>query len=294
VKQRSVSELATTARAFDRRLTPARADLAAAALIGKVEASRFVEGWRRRIIDAVAPLRQAPSHDASLETEALFGESVTVYEESEGWAWAQLLRDSYVGYLPANALGPEAAPTHRVAALRTFLYPRPSIKAPPLTALPMGALVTVASTKGEFSALADVGFVYARHLAGLDEFGGDFVAVAERFLEAPYLWGGRTSQGLDCSALVQCALAAVGRAAPRDSDLQEAALGAPVVFDENLGGLRRGDLVFWKGHVAIMRDEAVTIHANGWHMKVVAEPLRLARGRIAQTEGATIRSIRRL
>jgi len=277
-----------------RRLTPARPDLAAAALRGKVEAARFVEGRRRRIVESVAPLRQAPSHEAPLETEALFGESVTIYEENEGWAWAQLQRDSYVGYLPANALGPEVVATHRVAATRSFLYPKPSIKAPPISALPMGALVKVVSIAGEFSAIADGGFLYARHLAGRDEFENDFVAVAERFLEAPYLWGGRTSQGMDCSALVQCALAAAGRPAPRDSDLQEAALGASIAFDETLAGLRRGDLVFWKGHVAIMRDDKVAIHANGWHMKVAAEPLRTACERIAQMDGAAIRSIRRL
>jgi cell wall-associated NlpC family hydrolase len=283
-----------TASAFDRRLTPARPDLAAASLRGRIEAQSFVEGWPRRVIEAAAPLRQAPSHDAALETEALYGETVTVYEEEEGWAWAQLQRDSYVGYLPANALGAEAEPTHRLAATRSFLYPRPNIKAPPITALSLGALVKVASTEGEFSALVEGGYLHQRHLAPLDVFEADFVAVAERFLEAPYLWGGRTSQGLDCSALIQGALAAAGRSAPRDADLQEAALGSPIAFDENLAGLKRGDLVFWKGHVGAMRDEAVIVHANGWHMKVVAEPLRIARDRIAATDGAPISSIRRL
>src|SRR5271170_222062 len=283
-----------TAPAFDRRLTPARPDLAAAALRGKIEALRFVEGWRRRVVEAAAPLRRAPSHDAPLDTEALYCETVTVYEEDEGWAWAQLQRDSYVGYMPANALGAEAEPTHRLAATRSFLYPRPNIKTPPTTALSLGALVKIASTEGEFSALAEGGYLYQRHLAALGAFESDFVAVAERFLEAPYLWGGRTSQGLDCSALIQGALAAAGRAAPRDSDLQEASLGSPVAFDESLAGLTRGDLVFWKGHVGVMADEAVIVHANGWHMKVVAEPLRIARDRIAAKDGAPISSIRRL
>jgi cell wall-associated NlpC family hydrolase len=283
-----------TASAFDRRLTPARPDLAAASLQGKIEARRFVEGWRRRVIEATAPLRRAPNHDAPLETEALFGEAVMVFEEHEGWAWAQLQNDCYVGYMPANALGAEADPTHRLAATRSFLYPSPNIKAPPMTALSLGALVKIASSEGEFGALAEGGYLYQSHLARLDAFEPDFVAVAERFLEAPYLWGGRTSQGLDCSALVQCALAAAGRAAPRDSDLQEATLGSPVAFDEGFAGLRRGDLVFWKGHVGVMRDEAVIVHANGWHMKVVAEPLRIASHRIAAKDGAAISSIRRL
>ncbi len=278
---------------LDPRLTPARPDLAAASLRGKVEAARFVEGWRRRLVEPIAPLRRAPAHDAPLETQALYGEDALVFEENEGWAWAQLQRDSYVGYLPANALGAQAAPTHRVAVLSTFVYPKPNIKAPPLAALPLGARVRVTASEGDFHA-AEGGFVYARHLAPLDHSEPDFVAVAERFLEAPYLWGGRTAQGIDCSGLVQNALAAAGCAAPRDTDMQEAALGAAVGFDESLAGLKRGDLVFWKGHVGVMRDEATLLHASGWHMTVVSEPLAGARDRIAAQGGGPITSIRRL
>jgi cell wall-associated NlpC family hydrolase len=277
----------------DRRLTPARPDLAADWLRGKVEAARFVAGWRRRIVEPVAPLRRAPAHDAPLETEALYGESVIVYEEHEGWAWGQLQRDLYVGFMPANALGPEAQPTHRLSALRSFVYPKPDIKAPPLMALSLDARVQVVANQGLFCA-AEAGFLYTQHLAPLDRYEPDFVAVAERFLEVPYLWGGRSSQGIDCSALVQNALAAAGRAAPRDTDMQEAALGAPVGFDAALAGLQRGDLVFWKGHVGVMRDEAIMIHASGWQMKVVAEPLAGARARIAAKGGGPITSIRRL
>jgi len=279
---------------LDRRLTPARPDLAASSLRGKVEAARYVDGVKRRLVESVAPLRRAPSHDAPLETEALFGEGVTVYDEHEGWAWGQLQRDLYVGFLPANALGPEAAPTHRLAALRSHVYPTPNIKAPPLTALPLGALVGVVTTNGEFATLAGGGFLYAAHLTPIDEYEPDFVAVAERFLEAPYLWGGRTSLGLDCSALIQTALFAAGRPAPRDSDMQEASLGSPLRFDDSLGGLKRGDIVFWKGHVGLMRDEATLLHASGWRMKVVSEPLKAARERIAAKTGGAITSIRRL
>lgn len=280
--------------ALDPRLTPARPDLAAAFLRGRVEAARFVEGVRRRVVDPVAPLRRAPAHDAMLETQALYGEAVVVFEENEGWAWAQLQRDSYVGYMPAGALAAEASPTHRVAVLSAFVYPKPSIKAPPLMALPLDARIEVKTSEGEFSALAEGGFIYARHVAPLGIFEPDFVAVAERFLEAPYLWGGRTAQGLDCSALVQNALAAAGRSAPRDTDMLEAALGSPVSFDECLAGLERGDLVFWKGHVGVMRDEATLLHASGWHMQVVAEPLAGARDRIAAKGGGPITSVRRL
>jgi cell wall-associated NlpC family hydrolase len=279
---------------FDPRVTPARPDLAAEWLRGKIEVARYVEGSRRRVIEPIAPLRRAPAHDAMLETQALYGEDVLVFEENEGWAWAQLLRDSYVGYLPANALGADAAPTHRVAVLSTFVYPKPSIKAPPVMALPLDARLQVAKSEGDFCVLAGGGFVYARHIAPLDEVEKDFVAVAERFLEAPYLWGGRTAQGLDCSALVQNALAATGHAAPRDSDMLEAALGSAVGLDGRLFGLRRGDLVFWKGHIGVMRDEATLLHASGWHMKVVAEPVVVVRDRFLEIGAGSITSIRRL
>jgi cell wall-associated NlpC family hydrolase len=280
--------------ALDPRLTPARPDLAAAFLRGKVEAARFVEGVRRRVVEPVAPLRRAPAHEAMLETQALYGEEVVVFDENEGWAWAQLRRDSYVGYMPAGALAAEAAPTHRIAALTTFVYPKPNIKAPPLMILPLDARIEVKTREDEFCALAEGGFIYARHVAPLGRFEPDFVAVAERFLEAPYLWGGRTAQGLDCSALVQNALAATGRSAPRDTDMLEAALGSAVSFDESLAGLQRGDLVFWKGHVGVMRDAATLLHASGWHMQVVAEPLAGARDRIAAKGGGAITSVRRL
>jgi Bacterial dipeptidyl-peptidase Sh3 domain/NlpC/P60 family len=279
---------------FDRRLTPARPDLAAAALRGKVEAARFVEGTRRRVVEGAAPLRRAPSHDASLETEALYGESVIVFEENEGWAWAQLERDSYVGFMPGSALGLPLAPTHRLAALRSFAYPAPSIKLPPVLALSLGAQLAIKEIRGDFAVTAEGLHIYARHIAQGDWREADFVAVAERFLETPYLWGGRTSQGIDCSGLVQTALAETGFAAPRDSDLMESALGAPIAFDASLSDLRRGDLVFWKGHIGVMRDAETLLHANGWHMKVVSEPLRVARDRTNEKAYGPITSIRRL
>ena len=275
---------------LDRRLTAARPDLAAAGLRGRVEAARFVEGWRRRVIAGAAPLRRTPSHDASLDTEALYGESVIVYEERDGWAWAQLERDDYVGYLPADALGVPGEPTHRLAVPRSFAYPGPSIKLPPVLALSLGARLAITGYAGDFAINAEGLHVYFSHLAPLAAAAPDFVAVAERFLEAPYLWGGRTSQGIDCSALTQTALVEAGFKTPRDSDMIEAAVGAPVAFDEALAGLQRGDLIFWKGHVGIMRDAETLLHANGYHMRVVSEPLRVARDRNKEP----ITSIRRL
>ena len=280
--------------AFDRRVTPARPDLAALSLRGRIEAARFVEGRERRILSASAPLRRAPDAEAPLETEALHGEIAVVYEESGDWAWAQLARDSYVGYLPTAALAAPVEPTHRVAALRTHAYPRANVREPPRLALSLGALLRVERFDGDFAVARDGLYVYARHLARIDSFEPDFVAVAERFVETPYLWGGRTSEGIDCSGLIQSALGAAGIRAPRDSDMMEAALGAPLPVEDALNRLRRGDLIFWKGHVGVMRDAETLLHANGWRMKVVSEPLNEARARIAdQTQGA-ITSIRRL
>ena len=200
-----------------------------------------------------------------------------------------------VGYLPDDCLRPDQpAPTHRVSALRTFLYPGPSIKLPPLAALSLNAGVAVVEQKGDFGVLADGGHVFLKHLAAFDRFEPDFVAVAECFLGVPYLWGGKTSLGLDCSGLTQLALAATGIASPRDSDMLEAALGTAVAFDDSLSGLQRGDLVFWKGHVGILTDPDTLLHANGYTMTVFSEPLREARDRILTKSFGAITSIKRL
>jgi cell wall-associated NlpC family hydrolase len=284
-----------TTRAFDPRVTPARADLAAKHLEGKVQAARFAEGRAYDVIEAQAPLRLEPRPDASLATEALKGERVTIYDiNDEGWAWGQLAADDHVGWLPANALAPPGAPpTHKVTALRTFAFPGPSIKLPPLEALPLGARIAVARIEDRMAVLPSGANVPVAHLASIEDNESDFVAVAERFAGVPYLWGGKTVLGLDCSGLVQVALTACGVPCPRDSDMQEAALGTPIASDGSYGGLKRGDLVFWKGHVGIMRDPQSLLHANAFQMAVVAEPLADAVVRIAGS-GDNVTSIRRL
>jgi cell wall-associated NlpC family hydrolase len=276
---------------FDSRITPARADLAAAHLRGKVEAARFAEGTAQEVIAGLAPVRQAPSHEAPLFTEALRGERVTVYEnDAEGWAWGQLEADGYVGWLPAATLfAPGLEPTHRVAALRTLVFPGPSIKLPPADALPFGARVAVAREQDAFAVISSGGFVPKRHLAPLAHVEPDFVAVAERFLGVPYLWGGKSTLGLDCSGLVQIALTACGVKCPRDSDMQESAIGKSA----NLAGLQHGDLIFWKGHVAIARGRNSMIHANAFHMSVTIEPVAEALARIGAA-GSQVTSVRRL
>jgi len=275
---------------FDPRITPARPDLAAKHLEGKVAAARFLAGEEREVIDAQAPMRAGPAPDAPLVTEALMGERVTIYEfNDEGWAWGQLADDGYVGWLPANALlAPRAAPTHRVTALRTLAFPAPSIKLPPVVMPPLGAKLAVTREQDRF-AVSPLGFVPAGHLAPLDHREADFVAVAERFVGAPYLWGGKTNYGLDCSGLVQVALNACGIACPRDSDMIERQMGHAI----DVGQARRGDLVFWKGHMAIVRDAAAIVHANAFHMAVAIEPIAEAIARISAA-GSEVTSVKRL
>lgn len=280
---------------FDPRITPARGDIAAKRLEGLVAADRFVQGEMREVIESRAPLRRARTPDAPLDTEALFGERAIIYEnDDEGWSWGELLTDGYVGYLPQQALAPVGPdPTHRVAAMRTFVFPGPSIKQPPLMSLSFGCRVAVERFDRGFGRLAAGGCIPVQHLAPADSVEPDFVAVAERFLGVPYLWGGKTSLGLDCSGLVQTALTAAGITCPRDSDMQEHALGRPIDDPGDACRYRRGDLIFWKGHVAMVRDAMTVLHANAHHMAVAIEATIEAIRRIAES-GSQVTSVRRL
>jgi len=244
-----------------------------------------------RVVAPSAPVRRHPSPDALRDTEALMGEAVTVYDEHEGFAWGQLASDGYVGYLPTAALAPPGpAPTHKIRALRSFLFPGPNLKLPPTGFVSLGTKVSVVDRQGAYARLDTGAFVYAPHLEDLDARAPDFVAVAERFLETPYFWGGKTSLGIDCSGLLQTALAAAGIAAPRDSDMQQAELGRPV----DRADLRRGDLVFWKGHVGIMVDAQSFVHANGFHMTTLIEPLAGAEARILGSGAGPITALKRI
>jgi len=276
---------------LDPRIHPFRPELAAKHLQGQVEAARFVEGVRREVVEPIAALRRTPAHDARLDTQALIGERVIVYETTEeGWAWGQLESDGYVGWLSANALGKAgAAPTHIVCVPRTLAFPGPDIKLPPAAALPMGARLAVVRQDERFAVTAAGWHLPLAHLAPVKTRQADFVAVAEEFLHAPYLWGGKTSLGIDCSGLVQIALQAAGHACPRDSDMQELALGK----SSSLGELRRGNLVFWKGHVAIARDGGTLLHANAHHMAVAVEPVAEAIARI-KASGSEVSGVKRI
>jgi cell wall-associated NlpC family hydrolase len=280
---------------FDPRITPARPDLAAKFLEGKVKAERFVAGEMREVFDAQTPVRREPSPDSGLDTEALKGERVTVYETTdEGWCWGQLESDGYVGWLPAAALvAPGPAPTHRVAAVRMPVLVGPSIKVPTIEMLSLGARITIVRNDGSFAVTPNGGFVPQIHIAPIDTVERDFVAVAERFINVPYLWGGKTSLGLDCSALVQVSLNACGIACPRDCYMQEAELGVPADVGADLSGLKRGDLVYWKGHVAIAYDETHFLHAHGHHMAVAIEPVNETIMRFMKSN-SPVTSVRRL
>jgi cell wall-associated NlpC family hydrolase len=278
----------------DPRLTPARPDLAAKYLEGKVAAERFIDGEEFEIFDGVAPMRREPFWGAALDTQALKGERVTIYDRnSEGWAWGQLHSDGYVGWLPDLALyRPGPAVTHKVTALRTFAFPGPSIKLPPVDTLPMGARVAVTKFQEAFAVTSEGHCIPRSHVIALDEFEPDFVAVAERFVGTPYLWGGKSSLGVDCSGLVQIALTAAGTGCPRDSDMQESGLGR-ALSDAETRALTRGDLIFWKGHVAIVRDAATIVHANAHHMATAIENTKDAIARIAAA-GSPVTSVKRL
>ena len=276
----------------DPRLTPARTDIAAASLKDQVVADRYVDAIAYQVCAGVASLRTEPRGDAMQDSQILFGERFAVYEEKDGWAWGQATRDGYVGYVDMDALSaPPIPPTHRVSALRTYAFSGPSIKSAPHFLLSLTAEVTVESDDGKLAKIARGGFVPSKHLRPIGECATDWVAEAERFLHAPYQWGGKESLGLDCSGLIQSSMIAAGLTCPRDSDMQEQALGHSIAIDPD--HLQRGDLVFWKGHVGVMVDARNLLHANAFHMATAIEPLSETIARLTPQVGP-VRSIRRL
>jgi cell wall-associated NlpC family hydrolase len=273
---------------LDKRLFALRPDLADARLKGQCEAAAFVEGVPAQCAVPVAGIFRAPADDAMQVTQMLLGESLLVFEQKDGWAWVQLDADSYVGYVRDNALrDAKIKSTHHVSVLSSHLYPKADIKTQPAVAVPMMAQLCVTGSQGDFHSLVSGRQIYQNHAS--TGYASDFVAVAEQFLLVPYLWGGKTAWGLDCSGLVQVALAACGADAPRDSDMQQQGLGSDVSGKK----LKRGDLMFWKGHVGILRDSDTLLHANGHHMQVVSEPLKTAIARI-EAKGFPVTAVKRI
>jgi cell wall-associated NlpC family hydrolase len=252
-------------------------------------------GEPMRLTVGIMPLRPQPGTDVGIDTEIIFGETLTLYDEMEGWSYVQAQRDGYVGWLPSHALEPAGtAATHRVSTLRTYVYAGPSIKVPDPILAPQGALLTVTGHEKDFAVLDNRRYVYAAHIARVDAPAADFVSVAEAYLGAPYYWGGRTSLGLDCSGLLQTALREAGIAAPRDSDMLEAFFPYSLPILPDLSGLQRGDAIFWNGHTGVMRDSETLLHANGYHMLVASEPLTDAAARILEKSFGPITAIKRL
>ena len=266
----------------DRRLNAFRPDLADQRLKGQVEASRFIDGYRAQVCVAVLDIRNAPGAEAGLDTQLLLGDTVTVFDDKDGFAWVQSEADHYVGYVPSSGLGaPGKAATHTIAVSRSFLYSQADMKRPARAALSLGSRLVITGeteTRGSAYSLLENGeAVMSQHLRSIDETVTDYVAIAEMLERTPYLWGGKSAFGIDCSGLVQLSLRMAGHSAPRDTDMQAAALGQPLHNDETL---QRGDLVLWKGHVAIMLDANEVIHASGHAMMVVRESLQDAIARI--------------
>lgn len=256
---------------LDHRTNPFRDDLAAAFLKDRVKASRYVDGKNMQIGTGLATLRDAPDETMPASTQLLFGETFTVFEEKDGWAWGQNATDSYVGYLHTSALVPCGKPaSHRIAALRTFAYARPDMKSAAIDLLHINSPITILDEEAGFARIAENLWVFLPHLIRIDQFEPDIAKTASLFLNAPYLWGGRSSLGIDCSALMQMSLLRAGIPCPRDSDLQKAALGTSVPADEPI---RRGDLIFSPGHVALATDETHAIHASGQNMLVSIIPI---------------------
>ena len=279
---------------LDRRLHPFREDLAAEYLRGKIEADRFVPGQRRQICGGHVPLRRSPDPAAPLDTELLFGETVRLYDERDGWSWVQSEVDGYVGYAESRMISEALlVPNHSVIVPATHLYPDPDLKSAPKDWLPMTALVNVSEGTEKYSKLASGGWIFSTHLAPINTPALDHCDVARMFLNSPYLWGGKTSAGIDCSGLLQVSLARCCKEIPRDTDMQTSS-GTPVKYEGDDRVLQRGDLVFWPGHAGIWIDSQSFIHANATDMLVAIEPLDRVAARIEAASSDSILCVRRI
>lgn len=271
---------------MDRRSTPFSGRFALPSLRGWVEAT-FTEGEPASVRQPLADLLAYPG--GARDRQLVLGDAVTVIDLQDGHAFVQATKDGYCGWLEAAAIGPALQPTHWVSARSSHLYTAPRVQAPESATLPFAARLTVLGSQGSF-AQTPFGHVPLAHLRPLDDRPADPVGVAEGFLGAPYLWGGNSAAGLDCSGLVQAALLACGLPCPGDSDQQQS-LGRPLGYN---APLQRGDLLFWKGHVAWVADKRRILHANGHTMSVAFEPIATAIARILAQDGGPVTARRRV
>ncbi|WP_310618712.1 C40 family peptidase [Flexibacterium corallicola] len=287
------------AKPLNPHLHPVRPDLAAWSYKGQYKAKSYVRGSLKTLRTDIQPLMSAPSGEAGRKTEVLYGESMMVFEvRDDGWAWVQCQTDSYVGWLPASSLGEVIDPTHKVAVQRTFRYPEANLKTGPVGMISLGSQVKVTGIEINgtlsYGRLSDGSFVVVDHLQLLNTFVKDWVSIAEKLVGIPYLWGGRSTLGLDCSALVQMCAQCGGHALLRDAYMQEGTAGIALDLTQGLPELKRGDLIFWKGHVGILSDPKTLLHANGYTMSVAYETFDKAVERIRTSEFGEVTSIRRL
>ena len=271
----------------DRRLTPATARVAHISLYGSIDAAAFTAGTVRQIALPLVDLLRSP--DGARERQLAMGEGFTVIDRTDSHSYGFATKDGYCGWLPDNALTDAPRPTHWVASSGTHLYPEPRVQAREIAALPMGAQLCVTGETGAWAQTAQ-GFIPLQHLRAMGDFLSDPVAVAEGLLSTPYLWGGNSRAGLDCSGLVQMCHLACGIQAPGDADLQQA-MGAAIGDNTPL---QRGDLLFWEGHVAIIVDKNRLIHANGHTMSVAYENTDDCIARIIAQNGGPVTKRRRL
>ncbi|EJF81295.1 NlpC/P60 family protein [Bartonella doshiae] len=268
----------------DPRLHAFRNDLADKRLETEISAQRFVEGEKKRVNIAVAGLFKESNKKSERQTECLLGEDLLIFEQKETMSWGQSLKDGYVGYIETAALCTSSIKqTHIVSVPRTFQYLQTDLRKPMEYSLSMGSKVTVVDQTEVrdvmYSVLENGKAIISRHLSPIGRVYEDYVTVAETFIHTPYLWGGVSGFGIDCSGLIQLSMMMTGKMVLRDTDMQQKTIGIPLTDDDKL---QRGDLIFWKGHVAIMVDHENIIHASGYSMDVTIEPLEEAITRIAK------------
>ncbi len=280
---------------FDPRVTPVRDDLVAAHLRDRYPRPNEASGRLCRITTSHAPLSFQPNSGARRESELLFGEGFTVYDEKGGWAWGQAIRDHYVGWVPADALGDDVGtPSHEIVAPATFLYGEADLKSPAPLRLSLASLVaTTGRREGDFLEVVGGGWIYVDHLAPREVVQSDYIATGLKLVGVPYLWGGRSTDGMDCSGFLQIVLQRSGLSPPRDSDQQEITVGQAFDEIEDLGRLRRGDLLFFEGHVGIVLDGWRFLHANAFDMAVSVQRLSSVVDR-AKAAGTPPRAARRI